>query len=381
MKNSMVAIVKIKDDNYDDAIQRLFDLLGGVNRIIPALSKVMLKANWVANKHYLTGAVTNTEVLKACTNLLLKHAVKTVTICDSAMIGQKTEDVIRTNGVDLLESKRVKIVDLRKSEFIKTAIPNASVYHRLSFPKELFENDIIINIPVMKTHESFPATLGLKNMKGLLPDLEKKRLHTSGLSEGLIDLNRIALPDLTIIDGSIGMEGAGPINGTPVNAKILIASLDALAAEVVALKVMGFEANIDYIELAFEAGFGEKNLDKITILGEPLSEVSQRFKTSFYSYKVVDDNLTIYDEFACSGCRDCLVQMKLQDQHNFKMPTSIYAGVLSSKPKHIEKDNIKVGIGQCLLKNSKDFDIYVGGCPPTKHKVMQAIESFLCQGE
>lgn len=376
MKNPIVAIVRIRNNDYDAAIKEIFSLLGGVNRIIPALSRVMLKANWVTNKHYTSGAVTNTKVLNACCNILLRNAVKSITICDSAMIGQRTEDVIKTNEVDSLISKRVSVVDLRKEDFIKVPIPNALLYHRLSFPKTLFENDIVINVPVMKTHESFPATLGLKNMKGLLPDIEKKRLHTSGLIEGVIDLNRVALPDLTIIDGSIGMEGNGPVNGTPVNAGILIASLDALAAEVVALTVMGINTNLEYIRLAYEAGFGEKDIDNILVLGENLNDVIRPFKTNFFDEKRIN-NLTIHDEFACSGCKDCIVQLKLTEETNFLKPMSIYAGVLSQENIDKECGNIKIGIGQCLYKNKKDFDVFVGGCPPTKQNVLSVLKNTI----
>jgi len=70
-------------------------------------------------------------------------------------------------------------------------IPNGKVIRRLEVPKVVFESDVIINVPVMKTHDMLPVTLGLKNMKGTIKDKYKKRFHVWGLAQAIIDLNKL----------------------------------------------------------------------------------------------------------------------------------------------------------------------------------------------
>lgn len=351
--------------------------MGGINRFIPPLSKILIKPNWVTDKHYSSGAVTNTNVIKACTDLLLEGSAKHITIADSAMIGKKTDSVIRINEVDKLASKRVDIVDLNQTEYMRVAVPNALKYRRLSMPKVLMESDVVINMPVMKTHDAFPFTLGLKNMKGALLDNEKRKFHSLGLDEGLIDLNKIALADFTLIDGSIGMEGNGPVNGTPVNLNILIASDNALAAEVVAIKVMGFgDMKPDYIQMAYAAGFGEIDLDKIQIVGEKIEDIIHPFESYHFKEKRVSDSVYIHDETACSGCRDTLVQFMSGNKITKEAPkTMIVAG-------DYNKDlclhgSISIGIGKCLQDKKDLFDAYVPGCAPSKKSLDKAYQDLI----
>ncbi|BCJ93734.1 hypothetical protein acsn021_13030 [Anaerocolumna cellulosilytica] len=365
MKKATVAIVKIKDGNYKEAVNEVFQLLGGVPKYLPPLSKVMIKPNWVTDKHYTTGAVTNTLVLKALSEILLKNSAKHITIGDSAMIGKKTESVITLNGVGALAGKRVDVVDLNQTEYTRVIIPNALKYRRLSLPAVFLESDMVINVPVMKTHDAFPFTLGLKNMKGLLPDNEKRKFHSLGLDEGLIDLNKAALADFTLIDGSIAMEGLGPVNGTPVNLGLLIGSSNALAAEVVAYHIMGFgHLQPAYIEMAHKAGFGEKELKNIQIVGEKLEESIHPFESFYQRHKVVKECIHIHDETACSGCRDVLVQFASGYKSNSMEKVVIYAG--DYNPDIDTKGFKTIGIGSCLHQHRNKFDCFVPGCAPLK---------------
>ncbi len=87
-------------------MKELFKFLGGVNRIICPLSKFLLKPNWVTDKHYTSSAVTNTNLIKACAEILLENSAKHITIADSAMIGKKTDVVIKVNEVDKIIFKK-----------------------------------------------------------------------------------------------------------------------------------------------------------------------------------------------------------------------------------------------------------------------------------
>jgi len=86
-------------------------------------------------------------------------------------------------------------------------------------------------------------------------------------------------PDLAVIDGFEAMEGKGPAWGTPFDARLAIASLDAVAADTLATKVMGFDAKkINYLTAMTEAGMGQGDLEKIKVLGTPLDQCLYHFK-------------------------------------------------------------------------------------------------------
>lgn len=346
---------------------------------MPPLSSVMLKPNWVTDKHYTSGAVTNTNLLKAISTHLIENMVKKITIADSAMIGKKTSDVININNVSELSSHRIEVADLKQKGYTRIVIPNALKYRRMWVSDLVINSDIIINVPVLKTHDAFPCSIGLKNMKGVISDNEKKKLHLMGLDEGIIDINKVALPDFTVIDGSVGMEGDGPVNGTPVNLNLLIASDNALAAEVVAIRIMGLdETKMKYIEMAYDAGFGEMNLQNITIVGENLVQMIHPFKTSYYcEQKLKNKKLIICDENACSGCRDTLVQFMhnknfREDVNKIKIICGRYDGIYRD-----EHDQYTIGLGRCLYEHKDRFDKYIPGCAPLKINLEKAYQELV----
>ena len=86
-------------------------------------------------------------------------------------------------------------------------------------------------------------------------------------------------PDLGVIDGFVAMEGNGPVGGTPVDARVALASMDPLAMDILATKIMGFDpSQIMYMTAMAEAGMGQGDLDKINVLGTPLSQCQYHFK-------------------------------------------------------------------------------------------------------
>ena len=85
--------------------------------------------------------------------------------------------------------------------------------------------------------------------------------------------------DLGVIDGFVAMEGNGPVGGTPVDARVALASLDSLALDALTTKLMGFDpSKIMYLTSLAEAGKGQGDLSKVTVLGTPAEECQFHFK-------------------------------------------------------------------------------------------------------
>ncbi len=85
---------------------------------------------------------------------------------------------------------------------------------------------MVISLPKLKTHHWAVATLSLKNLFGTLPGIcygwPKNELHWRGIDNSIVDIALTRTPDLAIVDGIVGMEGDGPLNGTPKPMGVLV---------------------------------------------------------------------------------------------------------------------------------------------------------------
>jgi len=239
------------------------------------------------------------------------------------------------------------------------------------------EANIIINVPVMKTHDVFPATLGLKNMKGILQENDKKRFHIWGLAQCIVDLNKLVLPSLTVLDGTIGMEGLGPTRGTPVNSGLIISSFDTLAADTVASLVMGIEPEeIEYIKLASEQGLGCADVSRIEVRGKQIDEVRRPFnRVTLEENKYREKGVAIYEKGSCSGCKHTIehlvVSLERKGKLNLLKPYTIMFGQTVTPPGTYKGRLIK--FGSCT-KKYRDKGDYIPGCPPHPEDVLAFFE-------
>jgi uncharacterized protein (DUF362 family) len=156
-------------------------------------------------------------------------------------------------------------------------------------PKAYKDADVVITVPVMKTHESTVVTLGLKNAIGVPPlplyarPRAKLALHFEyDLNAVIAEINLIRTPDFTVIDGIVAGERQNSTTATPVRANTIIAGRDIVAVDAVCAAFMGFDpAVIPHLELAARAGMGEMDLRKIDVAGGTLEDMSIDFKSPF----------------------------------------------------------------------------------------------------
>lgn len=153
----------------------------------------------------------------------------------------------------------------------------------------------LISSGVMKTHNMVVATLTIKNvvlgaplppppgLKRPWSESEKRKFHV-GIRQGnynmfLATQRMIANWGLGIIDGFEGMEGNGPVSGTPVGHRIALASTDFLAADRVGLECMGIDAGWPgYLNYCYQAGLGQYDLSKIEVVGAKIADVQRKYR-------------------------------------------------------------------------------------------------------
>ena len=171
--------------------------------------------------------------------------------------------------------------DLNLDDVAKVALRrNESRLGSLYLPKTVLGCDLLVSVPKMKTHHWVGATLSMKNFFGLVPGgvygWPKNILHWAGIHECIADLHATFPQAFAIVDGIEGMEGNGPIQGTPKSAGVIVAGGDLAAVDATCCRIMRIDpARIHYLGLASDLGqTTEANVKQI---GEPIRTVQTEF--------------------------------------------------------------------------------------------------------
>jgi uncharacterized protein (DUF362 family) len=148
-------------------------------------------------------------------------------------------------------------------------------------PENALRADLIVSLAKMKTHHWAGATLSMKNLFGLVPGAiygwPKNLLHHIGITRSILELNRIFRNTFAIVDGIIGMEGNGPIQGKPKAAGILAMGRDLRAVDATCSRLMGIDPlQIEYLRQAGSLGHVEEGW--IDQRGERIITVSTDFE-------------------------------------------------------------------------------------------------------
>ena len=151
------------------------------------------------------------------------------------------------------------------------------------FANPVFEVDLIVSLAKMKTHRWAGATLSMKNYFGLVPGSiygwPKNELHHIGIPTSIVELTRIFGPkSFAIVDGIVGMEGNGPIQGTPKPVGVMVMGSDLPAVDATCCRIMGIDpAKIEYLQMASDV-LGVTEEARIQQIGETIQSVQTKFQ-------------------------------------------------------------------------------------------------------
>lgn len=172
--------------------------------------------------------------------------------------------------------------DLNLDDVARRVIPQpVSQLKELYLPHTVLDCDLLVSLAKMKTHHWTGATLSMKNLFGLVPGgvygWPKNVLHWAGITQSIVDLHHLFPRQFAIVDGIVGMEGNGPIQGTPKPAGVLVAGTDVAGVDATCCRIMGIDPmKIGYLALARGAeNLGEPAFRQI---GEPVAAVQTDFQ-------------------------------------------------------------------------------------------------------
>jgi len=199
----------------------------------------------------------------------------------------------RRNTLDLAEAAGYfQIVPKFEDHFVDLNVDDVSQVHsarpfsrmnKLYLPNATLGADLLVSIAKLKTHHWVGVTLSMKNLFGTVPSgiygWPKNVLHWAGITECIADLHAIYRRQFALVDGIVGMEGNGPIQGVPKPVGVLVAGRDPVAVDATCCRVMRIDPlRIRYLQLALRdttADILESNIQQI---GERIADVATKFQ-------------------------------------------------------------------------------------------------------
>jgi uncharacterized protein (DUF362 family) len=277
---SRVAIVR--SGSYDrDLGALLFEMVRKFDLPVKG-KKVLIKPNFVEPDP--EGVVnTHPAVVGAVRETFLRLGADSVRVAEGPGHERDMEAIVETIRLrDFLGPLPKLFVDLNLDDVQAVNLrTRASKLKQLYLPRTVLEADFIVSVPKLKTHHWSGVTLSLKNMFGIVPGScygwPKNVLHWAGITPSILDINSTVRPDFAIVDGIIGMEGNGPIQGSPKPTGVLVLGDDPVAVDATCARVMGLAPErIDHLAKA-GALLGHLRPDKILQLGESVASVRAPF--------------------------------------------------------------------------------------------------------
>jgi uncharacterized protein (DUF362 family) len=375
-----VAITRVGAGDVEKAVREAVALAGGFDELISGASRVLVKPNQCKPSPRHSGCQADGDVVEAVTRLVLERNPRSVVIGDGAIAGYdfggfSTQESFDSSGVAEVASRLgVELRNLNSDAFEEVKVPGALVMDSVRIAKTALESDVIISVPVLKTHIRTHVTLALKNMKGVMPGSEKRKSHRLGLDQAIVDLCSVVRPHYAVIDATVGMQGLWQYPDDTREMGLIVAGSDALYADIVGAALMGIDpAQIMHLQYLAEKEGKKAALDAIDIVGELLEDNKMHFRTGFdvfqSRYPEVD---IVQGKSACSGCTNELVSaITYMKQAGFEEQMKGLTVVIGDVPEVAGSGKV-VALGKCAA-GLKGANARVPGCPPKEDAMIRVL--------
>jgi uncharacterized protein (DUF362 family) len=377
---STVSVIHLADENdVSDGIWACLENFAEFRTRLSRAKTILLKPNVFGSHPRERGRTTDPLVLAGIIKCLAQVSPAKIIIADSAVIGIDTWKAFRTTGIEAMATRMsADLVDLRSVDHPMKVVERPLAVKSVGIAKTVSDADIVINVPKLKTTPASPISVGMKNLKGVLTDGQKKLFHRVGLQNALVDLYSQCRPTFTIVDGLIASE-----LGSPFRANVLICGDDGVAVDRVAASFMGIEVESTcHISLAGKLGLGISDLQNISIQGDKPHVHPTPFRVAAntsvglsipFKVKVIDGN-------PCSGCVGILEKgltdlQRDTDLSKWEEEIAIYLGENFLADLSLDPQN-SILMGNCTIANQDKghwpYRLY--GCPPTINQLHAIIE-------
>ena len=242
--------------------------LGGMERFVKSGDDVIIKPNICVN--YRTpeyAATTNPTVVAALVSLCLEAGARQVRVMDTPFPGIPADAAYEVSEIGQAVEAAGGVMEVMSPvKFVKTSIPDGLDLTEWEVYQDVLDTDVLINVPIAKTHNLARLSLGIKNLLGVIT--RPNQMH-SKLGQRAADLASLVRPTLTVVDAVRILVEGGPTGGSLNNvqeANTVIASHDFVAADAYAATLFGMTgADIAYVKAAADMGLGTLDLSGVKV--------------------------------------------------------------------------------------------------------------------
>jgi uncharacterized protein (DUF362 family) len=282
---SVVHIAKAQsyDDDLASVVKKQYETFRA--KVPLAGKRVVLKPNLV-EYHRDKVINTNPKVVAAAIDLCKSEGAAEIIVAEGPGHWRNVEYLVAASGLgDVLKHYNVPFVDINHDEPVK--LPNLGRLTGLEYlymSRTVATAEVLISMPKLKTHHWAGATLSMKNLFGTLPGIcygwPKNELHWRGIDNSIVDINLSRTPELQLVDGIVGMEGDGPLNGTAKPMGLLVMGSDPVATDATCCRLMKLDPErIAYIVMGARKKLGNLKEEQIQQAGESIASLAQPFAT------------------------------------------------------------------------------------------------------
>ena len=365
------------DNPYDNTRKAL----ANIDLSVSKNKTVLLKPNIGRNVEPGTGITTHPQVVAAAIDAF-RQAGAEVAVGESPIVGVKMAEAFENSGIAAVaEERNCPLIDMDLRKHVSVDIPEGIAIDSLKVCREITEYDIVVSIPVMKTHMHTGVTLSVKNMKGCLWRRSKVELHMlpqlSGESEkpldiAIADMSSVLRPHLSIIDGTIGMEGLGPSAGKAKKLGVVLIGVDAFAADAIACCIMGISASdIPHLRIGAKRGYGIINPDSIKVSPADWKRIRNPFALPPDKLSIEFSGFNILDKQSCSACQSTLLMFLRKYEKQLCGSISADKDITIAIGKgHTDLPKGTLCVGNCTAGH-KQCGKFVSGCPPVSSEILK----------
>lgn len=239
-KDGKALVVMIHGRDPAAMIREAMASLGGIEPLRVDGQRVFIKPNVVNQRS--PPSTTSPAVVQAVIDVMTQAGAAEVLVGDSSgMLRFPTSENLTETGLrQAARSRGARVLALEEEPWVRVEPPAAVALPHFYVSKPVYEADVLVNVPVVKTHKFAHYSCSLKNLVGIVhPRYRPSLRFLSGRwHEQIAELNLAVHPHLTIADATTMMIAGGPTSGTPAEADIILASGDRVALDVVALALI-----------------------------------------------------------------------------------------------------------------------------------------------
>lgn len=335
-------------------------------------SRIGIKPNLVVARPAHEGATTHPDIAAGVIIYLKKRGYHNLVILEGSWVGDSTVKAFSKCGYTNLSLEfNVQLFDTQKDSVITRKIED----YKLSICSVMETIDYLINLPVLKGHCQTRYTGALKNLKGCIPDSEKRRYHSNGLHEPIARLNQLISQDFIVMDGICG-DPTFEEGGSPSSMNRILCSADPVLLDSYGAALLGYTPDeIPYLTKSSALGTG--NLwdgDESAVLEVNSHEGSASVDPDPELARLKQ---RIDDREACSSCYAALISALRQKGQAADPIEGIQSieGIQYAVGRYFRSGELpghashSIGIGTCTSR----FPRSVPGCPPTPEQIKKRV--------